>query len=144
MKRLKQSIGFPITSAFSGDLMSKPKSLLDAVSQVLDDWLANPPILARNGWVYGKEGSIYIRYNTHTDQIDLSSFSIHRRYQKKGIAKAIIAMACQKAVGSVKIENILVPEWAEKVCKYQFSGRNTRVTSDGFSTTVFFQREDHE
>lgn len=119
--------------------MSK-QSLVDAISAKVDEWLAKGKSrIGHVEWVKGREGEVYIRYNSYLEQFDLASFSILPKYRKKGVAKAIISMAVTKPIKKVRIENILVPEWAEKVMQYSFAGRKTRVVEEGTPSVIFEQ-----
>lgn len=127
---------------FNEDLRINPRpSLVELLSQQIDEWLTKPPrLVGLNVWLEGLEGKLYIRYNSYWDQLDLATFEIKRKYQKKGISKSLIELAVSKPIKIIKIENILVPKWAQKVAQYNFPGRETVIESSwaGQSTTIKF------
>jgi hypothetical protein len=119
-------------------------TLAEKVSDQLDIWIEEKPrFCGRIGWIKHSTGEVYIRYNAHFKRIDLSNFAIGENCQRQGIARQIIEMATKKEVRTVRIENILNPEWAEKVKSYQFDNRKTELRDHGFGlVTVDFVRED--
>lgn len=120
---------------------SKKVPLLEALSQKLDSWLANPPLLSSNEWVKGPEGQVYIRYNTRWDQIDLATFSIKEKHQGRGIMKAILTMACQKSAKSIQVECIQEEWLAKKLASYVFPGRETVSVFNGLTSNVFYKKK---
>lgn len=118
------------------------KHLLEAVTKWLKDELdKGERLLGSAEWVKGTDGDLYIRYISRLSRIDLSNFIIDFRYQRKGIAKSIIEMACGLDVDVIRIENIQNLAWAAKVREYTFKGRETVIDSDlGIVITVDFIR----
>lgn len=118
------------------------KTLAEKVSDQLDIWIEEGPrFCGRIGWIKHSTGEIYIRYNARFKRIDLSNFAI--THQRQGIARQIIEQAVTKEVRTIRVENILNPEWAEKVKAYQFDNRTTMLVALGFGLpTVDFVRED--
>ena len=110
----------------------KSLTLAQKVSDQLDEWIAAPRSPAgKVKWVESYQGKAYVRFNGMMDKIDLAAFEIKPSLRRKGIAKSLIAMACDKPVSIVRVENISVPAWALKVIKYKFDGRKTVVREGG-------------
>lgn len=130
--------------------MNPTPTLIQAVEQQIDSWIekANQKgVASENTYVYGKEGSIYLRYTYFPARgkhvIDIANVSLKKRYRQKGIMKQIIAMVCAKPIKTVKIELIHVPEWAEKVSKYVFPERQTIIRPEdelGHAVTILFEQ----
>jgi len=128
---------------FQGNPRKKKESLLKAVSQTIDRWMLEcqkRTFCTKNEWIKGIEGEIYVRYSfspkINHQRLDLASFSILPKYQQKGIAKALIAMACQKPIKTVKVELIHALEWGAKVRNYQFPGRQTIIEGEPYTEVI--------
>ena len=115
--------------------------LVEKVSHILDEWLAAPPKpCGVNAWVKSRQGSVYLRYVSAWNQIDIASIEIVKAQRRKGIARAIIECAVAKPVKCVLIENILTPRWARAVRIYAFDGYKTEVETHERAVTVKFVR----
>lgn len=110
-----------------GNPTKKLLPLLKAVENQIDFWLKNPPLVSINNWIKGKEGEIYIRYNSKWDRLDLATFNIKEKYQGKGVTKSIIQLACSKNISTIRIENILEPSFSAHLEKYKFLNRKTVI-----------------
>ena len=72
-------------------MTKKLTSLIQAVQNQIKTWLLKPTRpWPNNIWIYGLEGSVYIRWNYALDKIDLANFVIKKKYRGKGIAREII------------------------------------------------------
>ena len=113
------------------------KHLTAVFTETVDAWIENRGSFChRNEWLKGTEGEIYVRYLYSSsfaaeirNRLDLANFQISTKYQKKGIARSLIEIACAKPVQSVKVELIHTIEWGKKIREYQFPNRKTIVVS---------------
>lgn len=146
-----------LTKLISSDPQKNPRKkkepLVKAVSQTIDRWMLEcqeRTFCTKNEWIKGIEGEIYVRYSyspkINHQRLDLASFSILPKYQQKGIAKALIAMACQKPIKTVKVELIHALEWGAKVRHYQFPGRQTIIEGEPYTEviSVIWEKEDQK
>lgn len=109
-------------------------NLLNRVRHQLFKWANDPDsrIFPRgNIWIYAKEGAVYLRLNRCTNGVDLASFEIEEKYQRKGIARSIIEESLKFDFPVIKIENIGNLGWAKIVKEYYFPGFTTKVTDYG-------------
>lgn len=109
-------------------------NLIDKIESQFKKWLAFPieRPWPNNIWVEAKEGSIYVRYVMEWERLDLASFAIKPKYQRKGIALEVIKTALKQPVKVVRIESIGNLEWGEKIKRYQFDGFETKFISQGY------------
>ena len=120
--------------------------LTKKVGTQLDTWLADRRLktlpIGRNTWLGGAEGKIYIRFCRGLNRIDLSSFEISEKFQRRGVARSIIELACSKSDLTVRVENIVNLGWGKRLVNFQVDGRRTVVTRDCIGTpTVDFVKE---
>jgi hypothetical protein len=120
--------------------------LVDAFQNWVGVVLAAPPIVSRNHWDTGMEGSVYVRYCTPLKRLDLANFSILKPYRKQGVAKELIHTACSLDVDCVRIENILNHSWYMRLREYTYPGRRTMDVNDvpGWPPSVLFMRKSRE
>lgn len=106
------------------------QKLIDAVRKILEEWIQGTKI-SNNAWISGKEGKIYVRYNRYFDRIDLASFEIKPKFQKKGVSKSIVLAAISMPVKTIRIENIVNKNWGKYLENYNLPGFETKTQSFG-------------
>lgn len=117
--------------------------LLQVVKDQLETWIKEPDSFPNNLWLEGAEGQIYIRHIagwktrfTGASQLDLASFSIKPKFQRQGISKSIIDLACSMPFKIVKIELIHDPNWSDKIKNYNYPDRKIEVEDHGYDGVV--------
>jgi len=88
------------------------------------------------GWIEGREGKIQYCYDPYTSVIAIKTFEVYPQYQKRTLAKEIVAAACDLSVNTVRIDSTLKRPWVEKLATQSFPDRRTRVVHPDSANVV--------
>jgi hypothetical protein len=124
--------------------------VVEKAIQQIEQW-ENSERHSINGWVYGKEGEIYlrrivrsfesrvceVRVAKNATEIDIPNVDIFPEYQRQGVMKTLLERLTQRGIEIIKIEVVHNVGWFRKLITYEFPNYSLFIREEG-SPSVYF------